>query len=106
MTAMLESMERVALLTRALRDPFVILNDVSDETSGAGRMPIWDWVRFLRTTFPLSCLRPSAFARLNHGDLPTTHPLRAIVRSIIEDEGVAEAPGLLSIQGVEGLALI
>jgi len=107
MKTTVDTMESVALLRRAVVDPFFILNRVPYEASGARAFALWDWAEHLRRSFPLWCFQPSAYAGLNHGDLPTTHPLAIVVRSIVEDEASEDSPTrLLSLKGVEGLALV
>lgn len=76
-----------AVLARTIVHPFYLTTGNEEElaTAEAG---LWQWTKQLSTDYPLWSLQPGAYARLNPGDLPTVHPLRAFARSIAEDEGL------------------
>lgn len=89
------------LLRNAAARPLAVEVEERDGQSAAGYpRPLIAWVQHLRETYPLWSLAPHAYAamtrREGHEDeegggdsipeLPSTYPLRPIVRSIIEDE--------------------
>ncbi len=73
------------LLERALADPFILL---SDEEAQEPLTHVEDWFQFLLEQFPLWAFQPHAFRALHDSDLPTTHPLPTIIRSILQDDGI------------------
>jgi hypothetical protein len=104
MTSMTRSEEAsgASLLRRAISDPFIILS-ASDGTDG---FFLWDWARHLRSSFPLWCFRPHSFAALHRGELPTTHPLGQIIRSVVADESAECSNESFALDGPDALPLI
>ena len=55
------------------------------------------WAETLVERYPLWAFRPHAFAALNDGDLPSTHPLAAVAASLARDEGLDELPDSVDV---------
>lgn len=68
------------LLSAAITDPFIWDLEGSDAVS--------PWFKYATAVVPLWTLQSEAYLRLQPGDLPSTLPMRAIIRSILRDEGI------------------
>ena len=69
----------VRLVSQTLQDP------LADYPASHIR----DWLRFLVEQFPLLTFQPHAYRNLHSSDLPTAYPLRLIIQSILQDEGLS-----------------
>jgi hypothetical protein len=95
LSAMDNHEQTIPLLRGAVAEPFLVVSEIADHGTPHSRIAIWDWARHLRTEYPLWAFQPHAYAALTKAELPTTYPLRTLVRSIADDEGLQELSGQL-----------
>ena len=67
------------LLREALRDPFAVLPQSA----------VYGWFRSVSERCHLWTFHPWSYAKYQKSELPSTHPLGTIIRSILRDEGQA-----------------